>query len=133
MRGADTKLPSNRAFGTFFSLVFGVIAIFTYIEGVLLLAACSGLTSVLLIVSAVVKPRALTPLNKIWLRLGLYMGAVVNPMVLGVLFFGVITPMGILMRVYGRDELHLKETGKDTYWRVREEASKTSESFKRQF
>ena len=133
MRRSSPALPSNRNFGVFFSILFVLIAIFTYKEGSLLLAACSALAAVLLTVLAFANPRALLPFNKAWLRFGLLLGSLVNPIVLGIVFFVVITPVGVLMRIFGRDELQLRVAERDTHWNVRDETLRDDESFRRQF
>ena len=133
MRRSSPALPSNRNFGVFFSILFVLIAIFTYKEGSLLLAACSALAAVLLTVLAFANPRALLPFNKAWLRFGLLLGSFVNPIVLGIVFFVVITPVGVLMRIFGRDELQLRVAERDTHWNVRDETLRDDESFRRQF
>lgn len=99
----------------------------------MLLAAPSALVALMLMVLAFVIPEALLPLNKAWLRLGLILGSLVNPIVLGVIFFVVITPLGVTMRIFGRDELQLRVVARDTYWNTRNETSIASESFRRQF
>ena len=79
-----------------------------------------------------VKSDALLPLNKLWMRFGLLLGMIVSPIVLGIIFFGLFTPIAMLMRLSGRDELRLKFTQKACHWISRGEPIK-SESFKQQF
>ena len=77
--------------------------------------------AVLLLLAAGLKPSALHPLNLIWMKLGLLLHRVVNPIVMGLLFFGTIWPTGLIMRMRGRDLLRLKrEPASDTYWIARE-------------
>jgi len=75
---------------------------------------------------------ALLPLNKLWMRFGVLLGIIVNPIVLGIIFFGLFTPIAIVMRLSGRDELRLKLSQKSSHWITRNEPIK-SESFTRQF
>ena len=77
-------------------------------------------------------PQVLLPLNKLWMRLGLLLGMIVSPIVLGIIFFGLVTPYGVVMRMFGRDELRLKFTKKSSHWISRSESIK-SDSFKNQF
>ena len=79
-----------------------------------------------------IKCDALLPLNKLWMRFGLLLGMIVSPIVLGVIFFGLFTPIAMLMRLSGRDELRLKFTQKTSHWISRGEPIKP-ESFKHQF
>ena len=79
-----------------------------------------------------IKSDALLPLNKLWMRFGLLLGMIVSPIVLGVIFFGIFTPIAMLMRLSGRDELRLKYAQKASHWISRGEPIK-AESFKNQF
>ena len=132
MKFSEIELPSNRKFGFFFTFVFAVAATyFCYLANVpwtyLFLAAASAFLLITL-----VKSDALLPLNKLWMRFGLLLGMIVSPIVLGVIFFGLFTPIAMLMRFSGRDELRLKFNQKASHWISREEPIK-SESFKHQF
>ena len=79
-----------------------------------------------------IKSDALLHLNKLWIRFGLLLGMLVSPIVLGVIFYGMFTPIAMLMRLSGRDELNLKFTQKISHWTTRKEVIR-SESFKNQF
>ena len=132
MKFSEVELPSNRKFGFFFTFVFAVAAAYFYhsadaIWAYLLIA--SALTFLLV---TLVKSNALLPLNKVWMRFGLLLGMIVSPIVLGVIFFGLFTPIAMLMRLSGRDELRLKYAQKASHWISRREPIK-SESFKHQF
>jgi len=77
--------------------------------------------AVLFLLAAGIKPSSLHPLNLIWMKLGLLLHRIVNPIVMGLLFFGTIWPTGLVMRLRGRDLLRLKrEPASDTYWIARE-------------
>ncbi len=90
-------------------------------------------TSALLAVLAWLKPAVLEPLNRAWFRLSLLLGRIMTPIVMGVLFYGLITPIGLLMRLAGSDPLRLKRTGKErTWWRKRRE-EETSGGMDKQF
>ena len=60
--------------------------------------------------------RLLTPLNILWFKFGIFLGKIVSPIVMGVIFFFVVTPIAILMRISKKDLLNLKFTNKSTYW-----------------
>ena len=79
-----------------------------------------------------IKSDALLPLNKLWMYFGILLGMIVSPIVLGIVFFGLFTPIAMFMRLSGRDELRLKFTQKTSHWISRNERIK-SESFKDQF
>ena len=132
MKFSEIELPSNRKFGFFFTFVFGLAAAyFYYSANVGWVYVFIGLALIFLLVT-LIKSDALLPLNKLWMRFGLLLGIIINPIVLGILFFGFFTPVAILIRLSGRDELRLKFSRKVSHWIIRSESIK-SESFKQQF
>ena len=105
MKFSEVELPSNRKFGFFFTLVFAVAAAY-FFEAVKMTWAYAFIAAALIfLIVTLVKSDALLPLNKLWMRLGLLLSMIVSPIVLGVIFFGLFTPIAILMRLSGRDEL----------------------------
>lgn len=82
---------------------------------------------------ALAAPHWLAPFNRVWFWLGASMGRVVNPVVFGVMFFGLITPIALVSRRFGRDVLRLKPRKADSYWIERQPAGPRPESFKNQF
>jgi hypothetical protein len=79
--------------------------------------------AVVMLLVALAMPSVLRGPRRAWMRLGSLLGAIVNPIVLGVLFFFVITPAGLLGRVIGRDPLRLRPVSLRTYWRERADAT----------
>jgi hypothetical protein len=132
MKILEIELPSNRKFGFFFTLVFAVFAVFFFYFANMILAYAFLATSSILLFITLIKADFLLPLNKIWMQFGLLIGMIVSPIVLGIIFFGLVTPYGVSMKMFGRDELKLKFTKRLSYWITRIEPIK-SESFKRQF
>ena len=132
MSFSQIELPSNRKFGFFFTSIFVTAAgFFFYSAEIFWTLAFLGLASIFLVVT-LIKSEALIHLNKLWMCLGVLLGMLVSPIVLGIIFFGLFTPVAILMRLSGRDELGLKSSQKPSHWRIRSELI-TSESFKKQF
>ena len=132
MKFSEIELPSNRNFGFFFTFVFAVAAAYFYYSANVSWAyVFIGAASIFLLVT-LIKSDALLPLNKLWMRFGLLLGMIVSPIVLGVIFFGLFTPIAMLMRLSRRDELRLRFTQKASHWISRSEPIK-SESFKNQF
>ena len=132
MKFSEIELPSNRKFGFFFTFVFAVAAAYFYYSANVSWAyVFSGAASIFLLVT-LIKSDALLPLNKLWMRFGLLLGMIVSPIVLGIIFFGLFTPIAFFMRLSGRDELRLKLSKKASHWISRSEPLK-SESFKQQF
>ena len=129
-----SQLPSNRKFGLFFAAIFGTMALYHFYAGsserlLALWAACSVLFALI----AFFLPQALSPLNKMWFRLGNFMSLIVNPLVLGAIFFFLLTPYSIIGRLMGRDELRLKKKPVNSYWVIRIPNGPASDSFKNQF
>ena len=132
MRFSEIELPSNQKFGFFFTFIFVVVAAyFRYSDNVTWAYVFSAAAVIFLLIT-LIKSDALLPLNKLWMRFGFLLGMIISPIVLGIIFFGMFTPIAILMRLSGRDELRLTFTQKTSHWISRGEPIK-SESFKRQF
>ena len=129
---AEIELPSNRKFGFFFTFVFAVAATYFYSVTTMTWAYIFLAASIIFFVSALVRSEILLPLNKLWMHFGLLLGLMVSPIVLGIIFFGLFTPIAFVMRLSGRDELRLKFIKKPSHWLSRTEPIK-SESFKNQF
>ncbi len=131
-RGHEVTGPSNRSFGTLFTVVFVVVAFAPLRRG----AAprlWAVLVSALFLAATLAAPALLAPLNRIWLRIGLAMHRVVNPIVMGVLFYGAVTPFGALMRLFGKGlapRLRPDESA-GSYWvpRTRADRSRMDQQF----
>ena len=132
MKFSEIELPSNRKFGFFFTFVFVMVAAYFHYSANVSWAYVFIAMAMIFLLVTLIKSDALLPLNKLWMRFGLLLGMIVSPIVLGVIFFALFTPIAILMRVSGRDELRLKFAQKASHWISREEPIK-SESFKHQF
>lgn len=133
MKFNNIELPSNKKFGYFFSFVFFICASYFYIEhksvyGFLFLALC-----LLLLTVTIFKSESLLPLNKLWMRFGLILGMIISPIILGILFFFIFTPLGISMRIFGRDELFLKMKTKKSHWINVNQENIFNFNFKNQF
>jgi hypothetical protein len=128
----EHRLPSNQKFGFFFTFVCAIAAAYFYYLVNLPLVYASVAAALTFLFVALVKSDALLPLNKLWLRLGLLLGMIVRPIVLGIIFFGLFTPIAMLMRLSGRDELRLKFNQRTNHWILRDEPIEPA-SFKQQF
>jgi hypothetical protein len=88
----------------------------------------------ILLATAVIHAPALAPLNRLWLRLGLVLYRVVNPIIMALIFIAAVMPTGLLMRAFGKDPLRLKrDVGAASYWIAREPADASSDPMKHQF
>ena len=132
MKFSEVELPSNKKFGFFFTFIFGLATLYFYVTGSMSPAYTMAAVSVIFLVVTVVKDDILLPLNKLWMRFGLLIGMIVSPIVLGIIFFGLFTPIAFVMRLSGRDELRLKFNKKLSNWISRSEPI-LSDSFKNQF
>ena len=132
-REQDVEGSSDRSFGVVFAVVFLVLAVWPLLHGetlrwwALVVAAVFGLI-------ALVKPALLAWLNRQWMKLGILLGKVVSPIALGVLFYGVITPIGAVLRLAGKDPLRLRfDRAADTYWIRRDPPGPPPDSMTNQF
>ena len=101
----NITLPSNFHFGLFFSILFLVISFILFINQYTILAVIMALLFVIFLSLTLCKSPILTPLNKGWMLFGLAIGKIINPLVLGFIFFILITPVSLFFKVIGRDEL----------------------------
>ena len=121
---------SNKSFGIVFSIVFLIIAIWPLKIGNDM-RIWSIIIAILFLSLGLINSRFLTPLNNIWLKFGELIGKIVSPIVMGIIYFLVITPIGLFMRIIGKDLIGLKlSKQKETYWIKRQ---KNITSMKRQF
>ncbi len=132
MNFAKVKLPSNRKFGYSLSVIFLLLSIYFFFAGTHSMFYCFGLLAIIFFFLTYIKASILLPLNKLWMRFGLLLGVIVTPIVLGVIFFAIFTPIAILMRLMKRDELKLRLTKKKSYW-IKRESQKIIGTFENQF
>mgnify|MGYP006114539415 CR=1 FL=1 len=132
MEFPEVELPSNKNFGFFFALVFALAAGYFYVNGSLIGVYLFSAAAVIFFAVTIFRADALLPFNKLWMRFGRLLGVIVSPIVLGIIFFGLFTPIAFLMRLIGRDELRLKFKKKTSHWISRSEPIQT-DSFKHQF
>ena len=111
----DIKISSNRSFGIVFFVVFLLIAFYplTYSGEIRI---WSVITSLIFLVLGLLNSKFLTPLNKLWFRFGIFLGKIISPMIMGIIFFLVVTPIGLIMRLLGKDVLNLKYSENKSYW-----------------
>ena len=132
MKFSEIELPSNRKFGFFFTFAFAAAAAYFFHAESITWAYVFVTAALIFLLITLIKSDVLLPLNKLWMRFGLLLGMIVSPIVLGIIFFGLFTPIAMLMRLSGRDELRLRFSHKVSHWITRSEPIK-SESFKNQF
>lgn len=129
-----STLPSERTFGFVFTGIFLLIAAYLwYHDGKTVAIQVFMVLAAVFFAFTIFMPIVLRPLNKAWYKLGLLMGRVVSPIVLGILFFILITPIAIVMRLAGRDPLKLRKQNVESHWIERVPPGPESTSFKDQF
>ena len=132
-RENDLKGPSDRSFGITFCVVFAIFAGISlwlggnwwpWLGGISLIFGALGL----------ILPSLLAPLNKLWFLFGLLLHKVTTPLIMGILFYGLITPVGLLMRLAGKDPMRLRsEADATTYWIDRKPVEADTSQMKNQF
>ncbi len=111
----EIKISSNRSFGIVFSIVFLLIALYPLLKGNDL-RIWSLIISFVFLILGLINSKILTPLNRLWFKFGLLLGKFISPLIMGIIFFLVVTPIGIIMRLLKKDLLNLKYNKKETYW-----------------
>ena len=111
----EVKLSSNRSFGVVFFIVFLLIGLYPFLKGNDL-RIWSLIISFIFLALGLINSRILTPLNRLWFKFGLLLGKFISPIIMGIIFFIVVTPIGIIMRLFNKDLLNLKFNKKETYW-----------------
>ena len=120
MNNNKIKLGSNRSFGIVFFVVFLIIAIYPLLNDNSI-RLWSLIVGIIFLILGIINSKLLTPFNILWMKFGLLLGKIVSPIVMGFVFFGVVTPISIIMKLLRKDLLYLKRNKKETYWLKKEE------------
>ena len=127
------KSSSDRSFGIVFAVVFAAIGLWPFLFGGTVRWWSLAIATVFAVLAAI-RPGLLAPLNRLWTKLGLLLNAIVSPLVMGLLFYVVITPFALFMRLTGKDLLHLKRDPRaHSYWILREPPGPSPETIKNQY
>ena len=111
----NIKISSNRSFGVVFFIVFLLIALYPLLNNNEV-RLWSLIISVLFLILGIVNSKILSPLNKIWFKFGLILGKIISPIIMGIIFFLVVTPIGFIMKLLGKDLINLKFNNEKSYW-----------------
>ena len=111
----DVKIGSNKSFGIVFFIVFLIISIYPMLGGDSL-RVWSLAISIIFLILGLLNSKILSPLNKLWFKLGIFLGKIISPIIMGIIFFFVVTPIGYLMRLFKKDVLSLKFNDNKSYW-----------------
>ena len=111
----DIKISSNRSFGIVFFFVFLIIALYPLLNDNNL-RIWALIISLIFLVLGAINSKVLTPLNKVWFKFGLLLGKVMSPLIMGIIFFLVVTPISLFMKIINKDLLNLKFNKNKSYW-----------------
>ena len=129
LKNSKIKISSNRSFGFVFFVVFFVISLWPILSENEI-RIWSLILSVIFLILGILNSKILTPLNKVWFRFGIFLGNFIAPIVMGIVFFLVVTPTGILAKLFKKDLINLKKNNDKTYWVEKKE---TISNMKNQF
>ena len=133
LRNETIEPSSNRTFGLVFAVVFALIGAWPLLSGNGV-RAWSLVIAIAILAAALAMPSILAQPNRLWMRFGLFLHRIVSPLVLGIMFFLVVTPIGFVMRAFGKDPLRLRfEQNASTYWIDRSPPGPAHDSLDRQF
>ena len=124
MKNNDIKIGSNKSFGIVFFIVFLIIALYPMLKGQDL-RLWSLIISFIFLILGMINSSILTPLNILWFKFGILLGNIISPIVMAIVFFGVVLPTGIVMKILRKDLIGLKKNNKNTYW-IEKKAKMTS-------
>ena len=111
----EIKLSSNRSFGIVFFIVFLLIGTYPLLNNDHV-RIWSLIISTVFLILGLLNSKTLLPLNKIWFKFGILLGKIISPLIMGLIFFVVVTPIGLLMRLFNKDLLNLKFNKSKSYW-----------------
>ena len=129
MDNSNIKIGTNKSFGIVFFVFFLIVSIFPLLNNEDI-RAWSLIISLIFLILGILNSKILTPLNQIWFKFGILLGRFVSPVVMGIIFFAIVTPTSVIMRVLQKNLLNLKKGNKKTYWLER---SKIKSKMKNQF
>ncbi len=115
MNYKDIKIGSNRSFGVVFFIVFLLIGLWPILKGNEL-RIWSIVISLIFLTLGILNSKILTPFNKVWFRFGIFLGNFISPIIMGIVFFLVVTPTGLIMKLFRKDLINLRKNNSSTYW-----------------
>tara|TARA_A100001011_G_C14310515_1_gene845345 strand:- start:378 stop:758 length:381 start_codon:yes stop_codon:yes gene_type:complete len=114
------KIGSNRSFGIVFFIVFLIVALWPALNNNDI-RIWSLLLSIIFLVLGLLNSKLLNPLNILWFKFGMFLGRIISPIIMGIVFFVVVTPIAILLKIVKKDVLSLKKNSSNTYWKKKSE------------
>ena len=111
----DIKIGSNKSFGIVFFILFLLISIYPLLNNESI-RPWSLIISIVFLILGILNSFLLSPLNKLWFKFGIFLGKIISPIIMGIIFFLVVFPIGFIMRLIGKDLLNLKYNNHKSYW-----------------
>lgn len=127
------KMPSNKKFGNFFSLIFFISFVYSIYNFSLIISLSFLILSIITFVIANLASNILTPFNLLWFKIGMTLNYFISPIILGIIFFGLITPLGLFLKLFKRDELKLKIQNNKSSWKLYKKNKLIKNHFYKQF
>ena len=124
-----SKLGTNRSFGIVFFVVFLIISLLPLLNSNDI-RIWSLIVAIIFLILGIINSKILTPLNKLWFKFGIFLGNIISPLVMGIIYLFVVTPIGLVLKIIKKDILSLKKTKKNSYWKNKE---KHNSNMKNQF
>ena len=115
MNHQSIQIGSNRSFGIVFFIFFLIIALWPLLNNNEI-RLWSLIISLIFLILGILNSKLLSPLNKLWTRFGLLLGRIVSPIIMGIIYFFVVTPTGLIMKIFRKDLLSLKKNDEKSYW-----------------
>ena len=115
MKQKEIKIGSNKSFGIVFFVIFIIVALWPLLKDENI-RVWSLIVSIIFLTLGLLNSKILTPLNKLWFKFGIFLGKIISPLIMGIIFFLVVTPTGLLMRLLRKDILSLKYNQNSSYW-----------------
>ena len=119
MESNPKELPSNRSFGIFFTIIFSLGSAYLWYINLTSHSLVLLTISMVILSSTLLYPSFLTPLNSAWFKLGMGLGILISPIVMGIIYFLIFYPLALILKFIGRDELKLRTKDQLTYWQKR--------------
>jgi hypothetical protein len=130
---SNVNIPSNKSFGVFLSVIFLIFSLLSYFNDLSSYYLLFFFLSLIILFITIIFPKVLGPFNFIWMKFGIYLGKIMNPIILSFIYFFIISPLAIILNLLGRDELRLKPKKVATYWVIRKEKNIDKNFFEDQF
>lgn len=133
MSKSMNKMPSNKKFGKFFSFIFFLFFLYFILNTNLIIGFLFLLLSAIILTISILASNYLRLLNIIWFKVGMILNYFISPLVLGIIFFGLITPLSLILKLFKRDELKLKIKNDKSNWKIYEKNKLIDNHFNKQF